>query len=219
MPTYDYETDHFADECGIFGAWFTDPEDERRAQLSRIVYYGLYSQQHRGQESAGMVLNNEGEFEVHKELGLVAEVFSDEVLDGLQGHAAVGHVRYSTRGTNSIANAQPLVGQSRLGPLAIAHNGNLVNAPVIRDLLEDSGVMFQTSSDSEVILNLLARGSRYGLQRALSDTMRAVQGAFSLVILTQEGLVGVRDPNGIRPLCIGSLRELLPRCGWCRLRA
>jgi len=175
MPTYDSETDHFADECGIFGAYFADADDERRAQLSRIVYYGLYSQQHRGQESAGMVLDDGGDFQVHKELGLVAEVFSDEVLDGLRGHAAVGHVRYSTRGANSLANAQPLVGQSRLGPLAIAHNGNLVNAPVIRELLEDAGVMFQTSSDSEVILNLLARGSRYGLRRALSDTMRTVQ--------------------------------------------
>jgi amidophosphoribosyltransferase len=205
MPTYDSATDHFAEECGVFGAYFADADEERRAQLSRIVYYGLYSQQHRGQESAGMVLDDGDEYQVHKQLGLVAEVFSDEVLDGLRGHAAVGHVRYSTRGGNSLVNAQPLVGQSRLGPLAIAHNGNLVNAPVIRELLEDSGVMFQTSSDSEVILNLLARGSRYGLRRALSDTMRTVQGAFSLVILTQEGLVGVRDPNGIRPLCIGSL--------------
>ncbi|MFP4374374.1 MAG: amidophosphoribosyltransferase [Spirochaetaceae bacterium] len=207
MPTYDCDTDHFVEECGVFGAYFPDADEERRAQLSRIVYYGLYSQQHRGQESAGMVLDDGDEFQVYKQLGLVAEVFSDDILDGLRGHAAVGHVRYSTRGTNSVTNAQPLVGQSRLGPLAIAHNGNLVNAPVIRDLLEDSGVMFQTSSDSEVILNLLARGSRYGLQRALSDTMRTVQGAFSVVILTREGLVGVRDPNGIRPLCIGSLED------------
>jgi amidophosphoribosyltransferase len=207
MPSYDAHTDHFSDECGVFGVYFATAGEERRRQLSRIVYYGLYSQQHRGQESAGMVVDDEGSFTLHKELGLVADVFSDEVLDSLHGHAAVGHVRYSTRGASSVSNAQPLVGESRLGPLAIAHNGNLVNAPVIRELLEDAGVMFQTSSDSEVILNLLARGSRYGLTRALADTMRTVQGAFSLVILTRDGLVGVRDPNGIRPLCIGSLDD------------
>jgi amidophosphoribosyltransferase len=205
MPVFDPATDHFEDECGVFGVYFPEADEERRSHLSRLVYYGLYSQQHRGQESAGMVLDDYGEFRTHKELGLVADVFTDDILDSLRGSAAVGHVRYSTRGTNTIANAQPLVGQSRLGPLAIAHNGNLVNAPIIRDLLEDAGVMFQTSSDSEVILNLLARGSRYGLERALTDTMRAVQGAFSLVILSTEGIVGVRDPNGIRPLCIGEI--------------
>ncbi|MFP4637029.1 MAG: amidophosphoribosyltransferase [Spirochaetaceae bacterium] len=205
MATFDPERDHFVEECGVFGVYLTNPEDPRREELSRIVYYGLYSQQHRGQESAGMVVDDGGELRTHKALGLVADVFSDDTLDSLRGTAAVGHVRYSTRGGNSLANAQPLLGESRLGPLAIAHNGNLVNAPVIRDLLEDAGVMFQTTSDSEVILNLLSRGARYGLKRALTDTVRAVQGAFSLVILTNEGLVGVRDPNGIRPLCIGSI--------------
>ncbi len=205
MPSFDPISDHYTDECGIFGVYLNDADPEQQSQLSRLVYYGLYAQQHRGQESAGMVLRENGQFHLHKELGLVSEVFTDEVLDAIRGSSAVGHVRYSTRGTNSRTNAQPLVGESRLGPLAIAHNGNLVNAPVIRELLEDAGVMFQTSSDSEVILNLLARGARHGLEHALSDTIRAVQGAFSLVILTQKGLVGVRDPNGIRPLCIGAV--------------
>jgi amidophosphoribosyltransferase len=140
-------------------------------------------------------------------MGLVSEVFADSLLDGLSGRAAIGHVRYSTAGSSTVANAQPLLAQSKLGPIAIGHNGNLVNAPVIRDLLEDAGVMFQTSSDSEVILNLVARSARHGLRRALQDALRAVQGAFSLVLLTEDSLIAVRDPKGIRPLVLGRLDE------------
>ena len=154
--------DKMHEECGVFGVFCpTDVDAAVQARLSRLVYYGLYALQHRGQESAGMVVNNTGEFVQHRGMGLVAEVFSDRVLEGLVGHAAVGHVRYSTAGSSNITNAQPLLAATRLGQVAIAHNGNLVNAAIIRDLLEDAGVTFQTTSDSEVILNLSARGPKY----------------------------------------------------------
>lgn len=152
-----------------------------------------------------MVVSSGGRLHQHRGMGLVADVFTDSVLDGMRGRSAIGHVRYSTAGSSNIANAQPLMAQSRLGEIAIGHNGNLVNAPVIRDLLEDAGVMFQTTSDSEVILNLIARGARYGMRKALLDAMRAIQGAFSLVVLTEDSLIAVRDPKGIRPLCLGTL--------------
>ncbi|MFP4534549.1 MAG: amidophosphoribosyltransferase [Spirochaetaceae bacterium] len=199
--------DKLREECGVFAVFTPGQGTEHHENLSRLVYYGLYAQQHRGQESAGMALLRGREFELHRGLGLVAEVFTDAVLAQLQGSAAVGHVRYSTSGSNTLVNAQPLVGQSKIGPLAIAHNGNLVNAPVIRELLEDAGVMFQSTSDSEVILNLIARGAKYGLERALWDMVRAIQGAFSIALLTQESLIAIRDPYGIRPLVIGRREE------------
>lgn len=201
------EEDKLAEECGVFAIYTPGGGSDPVPELSRLVYYGLYAQQHRGQESAGMALLRGEEFELHRGLGLVAEVFTDTVLRSLQGSAAVGHVRYSTSGSNTLANAQPLVGQSKVGPLAIAHNGNLVNAPIIRDLLEDAGVMFQTSSDSEVILNLIARGAKYGLERALWDAVRAIQGAFSIALLTANALIAIRDPYGIRPLVLGKREE------------
>jgi amidophosphoribosyltransferase len=199
--------DKLHDECGVFGVFTPGADTEEARNLSRIVYYGIYSLQHRGQESAGIAVQREEKLSVHRGMGLVAEVFSDSVLDGLTGTAAIGHVRYSTAGSSNIANAQPLLGQSKLGQMAIAHNGNLVNAPVIRDLLEDAGVIFQTSSDSEVILNLIARGAKYGLERALWDAVRAIQGSFSFTLLTKDALIAVRDPNGIRPLVIGRRNE------------
>jgi len=205
----EFETHDFGDrpeeECGVFGVFIPDEDDERRTTIGRLSYYGLYALQHRGQESAGLTVCGPDGFRDHRGMGLVAEVFSDEILDSFTGHAAIGHVRYSTAGSSTIVNAQPLRAQSRLGEIAIAHNGNLVNAPVIRELLEDTGVMFQTSSDSEVILNLVARGARHGLERAVLDAMRTIQGAFSLVFLTRDALIAVRDPKGIRPLVLGSL--------------
>lgn len=199
--------DRLHEECGIFGIYLPPGEEHAHQALGRLTYYGLYALQHRGQESAGIVAQRDGALYQHRGMGLVADVFSDAVLDGLSGRAAIGHTRYSTAGSSTLANAQPLMAQSRLGEIAIGHNGNLVNAPVIRDLLEDAGVMFQTSSDSEVILNLIARGARYGLRKALVDAMRAIQGAFSLVVLTEDSLIAVRDPKGIRPLVMGKLGE------------
>jgi amidophosphoribosyltransferase len=199
--------DKLHDECGVFGIYTPDPDSEEGKNLARIVYYGIYSLQHRGQESAGIAIQQDGTLNLHRGMGLVADVFPDKVLDTLTGTAAIGHVRYSTAGSSNIANAQPLMGQSKLGPIAIAHNGNLVNASVIRDLLEDAGVIFQTTSDSEVILNLIARGAKYGMDRALWDTVRAIQGSFSLTLLTKDSLIAIRDPNGIRPLVIGRRNE------------
>ncbi|MCG8477505.1 MAG: amidophosphoribosyltransferase, partial [Spirochaetales bacterium] len=199
--------DRLSEECGIFGIFIPDREDPLTHSVARLVYYGLYAQQHRGQESAGMVVSTEGHLEQHRGMGLVSEVFSDDLVDSITGRSAIGHVRYSTAGSSTISNAQPLMAQSRLGEIAIGHNGNLVNAPVIRELLEDAGVMFQTTSDSEVILNLVARSARHGLRRALQDAMRAIQGAFSLVLLTEDGLIAVRDPKGIRPLVLGTLGD------------
>lgn len=204
---WDATEDKLHDECGVFGIFTPGPDTEEARNLARIAYYGLYSLQHRGQESAGIAVQQENELTLHRGMGLVADVFTDAVLDTLKGTAGIGHVRYSTAGSSNIANAQPLMGQSKLGQMAIAHNGNLVNAGVIRDLLEDAGVMFQTSSDSEVILNLIARGAKYGLDRALWDAVRAIQGSFSIALLTEDSLIGIRDPNGIRPLVIGRRNE------------
>lgn len=200
------DNDRMHEECGVFGIFIPDATDDLTQTIGRLTYYGLYSLQHRGQESAGIVWSSGGSLKQHRAMGLVSDVFSDQLLDGMQGRAAIGHVRYSTAGSSNITNAQPLMAQSRLGEVAIGHNGNLVNAPVIRELLEDTGVMFQTSSDSEVILNLIARGARHGMRKALLDAMRAIQGAFSLVVLTEDSLIAVRDPKGIRPLCMGTLR-------------
>ena len=192
------------EECGVFGVYFPGAVNE---DVAHMAYYGVYSLQHRGQEAAGMVVNRDGEFTLHKRLGLVADVFTEEFLSGATGKAALAHTRYSTRGSNTLENAQPLVAKTRVGEVAVAHNGNLVNAPIIRELLEDAGVVFHSSSDSEVILNLIARGATYGLERALTDTMRTVQGSYALGILTEDKLVAVRDPNGNRPLLLGSLGE------------
>jgi len=198
--------DELHEECGVFGVFYPGAATQgRQEDVSHIAYYGIYSLQHRGQEAAGMVVNSRGEFQVHKRLGLVSDVFTEEMLNERRGQSALAHTRYSTRGSNTLANAQPLVAKTRLGSVAIAHNGNLVNAPIIRDLLEDAGVVFHSSSDSEVILNLISRGASQGLERALTDTMRTVQGSYALGILTEDKLVAVRDPNGNRPLMLGAL--------------
>lgn len=201
-----FDDDKLQEECGIF-AVYTPGVSSRIEGLSRLVYYGLYAQQHRGQESAGMALLKNGEFQVHRNLGLVSEVFSDSVLDRLEGSTGIGHVRYSTTGGNTIANIQPLVSQSKAGPLAIAHNGNLVNAGIIRELLEDTGAIFQTTTDSEVILNLIGRGAKYGFERAIFDTARTIQGAFSVALLTSNSMIAFRDSYGIRPLVVGQKED------------
>ncbi|MGA1123170.1 MAG: amidophosphoribosyltransferase [Chthoniobacterales bacterium] len=184
-------------ECGVFGVF----GHENAALLS---YYGLFALQHRGQESAGIV-TSEGPghpFHAHRAMGLVSQVFDAAALAKLKGDRAIGHVRYSTTGSSTLANAQPLVADTVRGPLAIAHNGNLVNAAQLRAELEQAGSIFQTTADSEIILHLLARQAAAGEPLA---ALRALQGAFSLVLLTPEALVGVRDPHGFRPLVLGRL--------------
>lgn len=196
--------DHgFRDECGVFGV--CDSED-----AANLAYLGLYALQHRGQESAGIAtLDDGGRVHVEREMGYVAEVFNEERLARLPGRTAMGHVRYSTSGASLLINAQPIVFATGRGPLALAHNGNLVNAREIRARLENSGALFTTTSDSEVILHLVARSKAPTLAGAIAEALLDVRGAYSLLILSREGIFAVRDPNGIRPLSLG-LREGSP---------
>jgi amidophosphoribosyltransferase len=193
--------DKFHEECGVFGVFSSDPEKD----AASLVYYGLLSLQHRGQESAGIAAAHRDVIECRKGMGLVGEIFNPETLAGIKGSAAVGHVRYSTFGTSSIENAQPFVSRFKLGSIAVAHNGTLTNADVVRELLEDAGIGFISSSDSEVIVNLIAKNYKKGLERALTDTIKFIKGSYALVVLTNDSMVGARDPNGIRPLCLGKL--------------
>lgn len=204
---FDIENDKFKEECGVFGIFSGSNED-----VAGITYYGLYALQHRGQESAGIMVCENGDIHGHKGMGLVSEVFSADDLDELKGKSAIGHVRYSTTGSSSIENAQPILGKYKLGSIAIAHNGTLTNADIIRELLEDAGCIFQTTIDSEVILNLIARAASKGIEKAIVDAIQAIKGSFAITILTSDKLIGVRDPNGMRPLCIGKLNDSYILC-------
>ncbi|WAG70094.1 MULTISPECIES: amidophosphoribosyltransferase [unclassified Clostridium] len=195
------DEDKFKEECGVFGVFSPDKD----LDVASLTYYGLYALQHRGEESAGIVYSNGTTLTCEKAMGLVCDVFNDEKIKLMKGHAAIGHVRYSTTGGSEVKNAQPLLSKFSLGDIAIAHNGNLVNEDVIRELLEDCGYMFQTSIDSEVILNLIARGAKKGIEKAVVDAIQAIKGSYAIVMLTKEKLIGVRDQNGIRPLCIGTI--------------
>ncbi len=186
------------DECGVFGIW-NNPE------ASRLSYLGLYALQHRGQESAGIVsLEGQNQF-TRKGLGLVQEVFTEEVLNQLPGRAAIGHVRYSTTGNNYLNNAQPLTASLYNGPIAVAHNGNIVNADQLRSELKAGGSIFQGTNDTEVLLHLLARNPSSDLVECLQDALGKLEGAFSFTILSKEALFGIRDPYGFRPLVLGEL--------------
>jgi len=193
----------FSDECGVFGVCDS-------ADAANLAYLGLYALQHRGQESAGIAtLDDAGAIHVEREMGYVADVFDEARISRLPGRTAIGHVRYSTAGASLLANAQPIVFATGRGPLGLAHNGNLVNAREIRTSLESKGALFTTTSDSEVILHLIARSSAPTLAGAIADALSEVRGAYSLVILSREGIFAVRDPNGIRPLSLG-VREGSP---------
>src|SRR5215813_7207924 len=172
-----------------------------------MAHLGFYALQHRGQESTGISSSDGDQVFTHKSMGYVADVFSEEVLRRLKGNNAIGHTRYSTAGDSSEGNAQPIVVKSirNYGTVALVHNGNLINAQSLRDGLESQGAIFQSTSDSEVILHLLARSEADNLVDALSETLAQVQGAFCLLLLTQDSLIGVRDPNGFRPLNIGKV--------------
>ncbi len=200
----DPSLEKFKDECGVFGVY---TNKEKTVDVAAITYYGLYALQHRGQESAGIAVADGEKIDVHKGLGLITDAFKHEDLKKLQGHIAVGHVRYSTAGGKGIENAQPIVTTSKIGSIAMAHNGNLVNDDVIRELLEDAGQIFHTSIDSEVIACLIARSAKKGLTKAVIDAMSAVRGSFALVIMSQNKLIGARDPHGIRPLSLGKIDE------------
>ncbi|MBC8062954.1 MAG: amidophosphoribosyltransferase [Clostridiaceae bacterium] len=201
------EEDKFKDECGVFGIYTQGEVD-----VASLTYYGLYALQHRGQESAGIAVSNGEKITCFKDMGLVVDVFKEDKIKSLVGNAAIGHVRYSTTGGSNIINAQPITSEFKLGYIAIAHNGNLVNADVMRELLEDTGCIFQTSIDTEVVLNLIARGAKKGIENAVVDVVQAIKGSFAIVILTKDKLIGFRDPHGIRPLCIGKLDESYILC-------
>lgn len=190
----------FREECAVFGVW--NMED-----AARLAYLGLFAMQHRGQESAGIVSLHEGKHLHHKGLGLVADVFKESELSQLKGDAAVGHVRYSTTGQNLLTNAQPLTAQLFHGPLALAHNGNLVNADVLRRELQKAGSIFQGTTDTEVLLHLLARHPSQDLIEGLKDSVARLEGAFSFVLLNQEYLIALRDPYGFRPLVLGYMKN------------
>ena len=172
---------------------------------AHLVYYGLYALQHRGQESAGLAVNNHGAMELRKGLGLAGEVFRGETFSNLPGNIAIGHVRYSTAGDGSVRSAQPLAANCRLGEIALAHNGNLVNADSLREMLTDEGIVFHTTSDSESILNLICQHGTRGIEAGIKNAMSLIKGAYVLVITIGDKLIGVRDPYGLHPLCIGKL--------------
>jgi amidophosphoribosyltransferase len=190
--------DRFHDECGIFGV-------HGHAEAANITYLGLYALQHRGQESCGIVSTTGREHFVHRAMGLVADVFGEKTLEKLPGRHAIGHVRYSTSGESELRNAQPFCATTDAGGVAIAHNGNLVNARAIRRELEGRGSIFSTTADSEVIVQLLARSREQTLEERLIDALSRVKGAFSLVMLTSDALIAARDPHGFRPLSLGRL--------------
>ena len=186
--------------CGIFGVY-------GHPNAAELTYYGLYALQHRGQESAGIVTSDGNEFHTHKGMGLVSQVFKGSVLHDMVGPIAIGHTRYSTTGSSHLRNAQPLTVDCARGQLAIAHNGNLTNAARLREELEAKGSIFQTTVDSEIILHLLAQPTQRGHGDNLVHTLHRIEGAYSLVIMTENELIGVRDPYGFRPLCLGRVDD------------
>lgn len=197
LPGSSLEEDKLKEECGVFGVNSFSGKD-----VAEQVYYGLYALQHRGQESAGIASNRGGEITLRKAMGLVQEAIQTEDIQELPGDIAIGHCRYATFEESNIINAQPLVGKSKKLQISIVHNGTLLNAGELKSLLEDSGVMFQTQNDSEVILNLLARSSK-DLEQALRNTLNVIKGGFAIVMTAGEYLIGIRDPHGIRPLIMG----------------
>lgn len=194
------------DECGVCGI-FRSKECASDATAASQAYFALVSLQHRGQESAGIAVSNGSELTLKKDLGLVGDIFSQKDFELLQGRIAVGHVRYATAGGRTIENAQPMLSSFKLGSIALAHNGQLVNYEALREMLEDSGCTFNSTSDTEVILKLIARSYKKGLEKSLINTMQLIKGSYALCLMTENSLIGVRDPNGIRPLCLGKISE------------
>ncbi|RYL93391.1 amidophosphoribosyltransferase [Sporolactobacillus sp. THM7-4] len=195
-----YDDRELKEECGVFGIW----GHEKAAQLT---YYGLHSLQHRGQEGAGIAVTDGKRILDHKGQGLVNDVFDHENLQRLEGHAAIGHVRYSTSGGNSFANVQPLVFRSQKDSLSIAHNGNLVNAHKLKGELEERGSIFQTTSDTEVIAHLIKRDFADNFIESVKHALSVINGAYALAMLTEHQLIAALDPHGLRPLSLGKLGE------------
>ena len=189
--------------CGVFGIW-------EHPEAAKLTYLGLHALQHRGQESAGIVAasaDTKTRFDRHIGLGLVADIFSEPVLNQLSGRRSIGHVRYSTAGGSGIQNAQPFTVEAQRGPLAIGHNGNLVNYEELRSDLERQGAIFTTRSDTEILLHLLARARAPRIEDRVRDALAQVEGAYTLVLMHQDGIIGLRDPSGYRPLVLGKLGD------------
>ena len=197
--------DKFKDACGVFGIY--GHED-----AAHITYLGLYALQHRGQESAGIAVANDGRVRLSKSMGYVSDVFNERVLAGLRGRAAIGHVRHSTSGDSRVVNAQPLLIECSHGQIALCHNGNLINATELRAELVRRGSIFQTNSDTEVVLHLYAKSTAGTAADAIVESVSQVRGAFSLVLLTPDRLIDVRDPRGFRPLALGRLGDAFVVC-------
>jgi len=194
-------SDKFREECGVV-AIYSHPEAET------LAYLGLHSLQHRGQESAGIVTSDGMSLHIHKAMGLVADIFTEKKLSRMRGTLAIGHTRYSTTGDSALLNAQPIMVQSNKGMIALAHNGNLTNAGEIRARMEAQGSIFQTSSDTEVIVHLIAQSREHTLPEAIADALRRVEGAFSLVMISPDRIFAARDPRGFRPLAMGRIPAL-----------
>jgi amidophosphoribosyltransferase len=197
--------DKFHDECGVFGIY-------GHSEAANLAYLGIYAMQHRGQESAGIAASDGHQVRVAKAMGHVADVFNQSVLSKVPGALAISHVRYSTSGESRLANAQPFLIDCAHGQIAIAHNGNLVNAGELRDELVRDGSIFQTSSDTEVVLHLYAKSRARSVEQAVIESVAQVRGAFSFVMLTQDRLMAVRDPHGFRPLALGQLGDAWVVC-------
>jgi len=191
-------SDKFREECGVVAI-------HAHTEAEKLAYLGLHALQHRGQESAGIVTSDGMTLHAHKAMGLVADIFSEEELAKLGGTLAIGHTRYSTAGDSALLNAQPILVQSNKGMVAVAHNGNLVNAQEIRSRLEAQGSIFQTNSDTEVIVHLIALSKEHTLPEAMADALRRVEGAFSLVMISPDRIFAARDPRGFRPLAMGRI--------------
>ncbi len=187
------------ESCGIFSVF-------GHKEAVKLTYLGLYALQHRGQESAGIAVSNKDGIKVHKEMGLVSEIFRDEVFKKLTGHMAIGHVRYSTTGSSQFKNAQPFWVEYSRGAIAIAHNGNLVNGIELRKNLERKGAIFQSTMDSEMIIHLIAHSKKKKFEDALIYALSKIEGSYSLILLSKDQIIGVRDPCGFKPLCLGFLK-------------
>ena len=191
--------DKMEEACGVFGIYGPDED------VARLTYYALYALQHRGQESAGIAVSDGKEIKVHKGAGLVSEVFTQNTVASLTGRIAIGHVLYSIAGTNVTLSAEPLICSYLNGSLALAHNGSLTNGKELKEKLAAQGAVFQANIDAELIINLIARNGQESMENALQKAMREIKGSYALVIMTEEQLIGVRDPFGNRPLCLGKL--------------
>lgn len=196
-----YEVKSLNEECGIFGVW-------GHSDASRVTYFGLHSLQHRGQEGAGIVANQDGKLRGHRDLGLISEVFRDErQLDRLIGSAAIGHVRYATAGNGSVDNIQPFLFKFYDGQIALAHNGNLTNAKSLREALERAGAIFHSNSDTEILMHLIRKSQQETFLDRLKEALNTVKGGFAYLLMTETEMVAALDPNGFRPLSLGQMKN------------